>query len=126
MKRIIIPVIVLTALIVYSIYSENYLIDFCDETYLALESCGENIKKEAYAEAEATADKLLSVWEKQNVFLSVIIGDSYVSDAYGNIVAISHCLKDKLYSECLVLIRECQGNISEISEENRTGFGNVL
>lgn len=126
MKRIVISFIILTALIIYNIYSENYLINFCDDTYVELERCGDNIKKEAYSEAEATADKLLDQWKKRNLVLSVIVGDSEISESYGNIVAISRCLKDGLYNDSLMLIRECQGNISEISEENRINLDNIL
>lgn len=126
MKRTVISFIILTALIIYNIYSENYLINFCDDTYVELESCGDNIKKEAYSEAEATADKLLYKWEKRNLLLSIIVGDSDISESYSKIVAISRCLKDALYDDCLVLIRECQGSISEISEENRLHFDNIL
>ena len=126
MKRIIITFIVLSMLIIYNICSEDYLIDFCDMTYETLEICGNNIKKEAYTEVEATADKLLNEWEKRYLLLSIIIGDSDISSSYGKIVAISRCLKDTLYDDCLKLIRECQGNIREISDENRLNFENIL
>ena len=126
MKRMVVTFIILGVLIVYSVCSESYLVDFCDETYNVLEICGDNIKKEAYAEAEATADKLLNEWEKRNLFLSIIIGDSAVSESYGKIVAISRCLKDSLYDDCLMLIRECQGIISETGEENRINLDNIL
>lgn len=126
MKRMVVTFIILGVLIVYSVCSENYLVAFCDETYNVLELCGDNIKKEAYAEAEATADKLLDEWEKRNLFLSIIIGDSDISESYSKIVAISRSLKDSLYDDCLMLIRECQGIISEISEENHINIDNIL
>lgn len=126
MNRIITSFIILAVLIAYSIYSENYLISFCYETYADLEICGEHIKKEAYGVAEAVSDKLLDKWEKHNLLLSVIAGDSDVSESYSEIVAISRSLKDGLYEDCLLIIRECQGNISEISEENKLNFDNIL
>ena len=126
MKRIILSFAVLTLLMVYNVYSEGFLIKYCEETLNMLEICAENIKKEAYSEAEVTADKLLDSWEKHNTLLSVIIGDSDISKSYGNIVAISRCLDDSTYEECLSAIRDCQGNIREIKEQNRTGLGNVL
>ena len=126
MNRIIISFTILAILVAYGIYSENYLVNFCDESYRDLEICGDNIKKEAYGEAEAVADKLLDKWEKRNLLLSVIVGNSDISESYSEIVAISRCLKDALYDDCLMLIRECQGNISEISEENKLNFNNIL
>ncbi len=126
MKRIILSFAVLTLLMVYNVFSEGFLIKYCDETLNMLEICAENIKNEAYSEAEVTADKLLDSWEKHNTLLSVIIGDSDISKSYGNIVAIARCLDDTTYEECLSAIRECQGNIREIKEQNRTGLGNVL
>lgn len=126
MKRIILSFAVLTLLMVYNVFSEGFLIKYCDETLNMLEICAENIKNEAYSEAEVTADKLLDSWEKRNTLLSVIIGDSDISKSYGNIVAIARCLDDTTYEECLSAIRECQGNIREIKEQNRTGLGNVL
>ena len=126
MKRIILSFAVLTLLMVYNVFSEGFLIKYCDETLNMLEICAENIKNEAYSEAEVTADKLLDSWEKHNTLLSVIIGDSDISKSYGNIVAIARCLDDTTYEECISAIRECQGNIREIKEQNRTGLGNVL
>ena len=126
MKRIILSFAVLTLLMVYNVFSEGFLIKYCDETLNMLEICAENIKNEAYSEAEVTAEKLLDSWEKRNTLLSVIIGDSDISKSYGNIVAIARCLDDTTYEECLSAIRECQGNIREIKEQNRTGLGNVL
>lgn len=126
MKRILLSFTILSLLLIYNICSENYLMTYCEETIKMLEICAEDIKKEAYTEAEITADKLLESWEKNNTLLSTIIGDSDTCEAYGNIVAISRSLDDSMYDECLSAIRECQGNVREIKEQNRTSLGNVL
>lgn len=126
MKRILLSFTILSLLLIYNIYSEMYIINYCEETDYMLEACAEDIKKEAYQQAEITADKLLDSWESRNTWLSVIIGDSDISKAYGNIIAITRCIDDAVYDECLSAIRECQGNIREIKEQNRTSLGNVL
>lgn len=127
MKRILLSFTILFFLIGFNIYSEYYLINYCDDTYVTLEVCADNIKKEAYPEAKAAIDKLLNKSEKHLTFmLSIIIGDADISKAYGSIVALSGYLDDALYERCLGEIRVCQGNLREIKEENRTDLGNIL
>ena len=126
MNRIILSFTILGLLLIYSAYSESYLMDYCEETLTTLETCAEQIKKEVYPQAEITADKLLADLEKRNTLLRVIRGDSDVSKVYGKIVAVSCYIDDAIYDECIVAIRECQGNVRELKEQNRTGFGNVL
>lgn len=126
MKRILLSFAILLLLIGFNIYSEYYLINYCNTAYMTLEVCADNIKKEAYPEAEAAIDKLLNDSENLTFMLSIIIGDSDISKAYGSIVALPGYIDDALYERCLGEIRVCQGNLREIKEENRTDLGNVL
>ena len=126
MKRLTFAFCILLILSIYNWYAEKYILDFCDEISYILESCANEIKEEKYSQAESTVSKLYNLWEENDVIMSVFIGDDTVIEPQESITSIRLNIEDKNYKQCLVSIRECQGYIHEITENNRTSFGNVL
>ena len=126
MKRLTFAFCILLILGFYNWFAEKYVINFCKEIDSILESCAVEIKEEKYSQAEKTVSKLYNLWEERDVLMSVFIGDNYVIEPQKGIISIRLSLKDENYDECLISIRECQGYIHEIIENNRTSFGNVL
>ena len=70
--------------------------------------------------------KLYDLWEEKDDILSVFIGDDSVVEPRKSIVSILLSLQDENYEECLINIRECQGYIHDIKENNSTNFSNIL
>ena len=126
MKRLILAFIILSILITYTFFSERFVNNFCSQATAVLEECALNITEEKYSHAESNASKLYDMWEENDILMSVLIGDDSVVEPQKSIVAILMSLKDENYDECLVTIRECQGYLHEITENNRTTLGNVL
>ena len=126
MKRMAMAFALLFILILYTFFSEKYVLNFCQSIDGMLKECALLISQEKYSQAESTVSKLYDVWEENDELLSVIIGDDTVKDPQKNIVSIRLSLSDGNYDECLVTIRECQGYIHEISENNRTDLYNLL
>ena len=126
MKRLTFAFCILLALSFYNYYAERYVIDFCSEIDGILETCAIQISEKNYSQAESTVSRLYDLWEDKDVIISVFIGDDSVIEPQKCIVTIRTSLKDENYEECLISIRECQGYIHEIVENNRTNLGNVL
>lgn len=126
MKRLFFSFLILTLLFTYNYYSEKYVINYCNEINSILESCAQSIKEEKHSQAKRAVSELLKSWEKNDILLSVFIGDSSVTEPEKCIISIYHNLNDKNYSYCLTAIRECQGYFHEMSENTQTSFGRVL
>ncbi len=126
MKRLSFAFIILLLLVFYSIYAEFYVINFCDNLSGLLENCAGEISQEKYSQAESTVSKLYNIWEEKDDILSVFIGDDSVVEPRKSIVSILLALQDENYDECLINIRECQGYIHDIKENNSTNLSNIL
>ena len=79
--------------------------------------CAENIKSKNLTQADKNITALLISWQKNDTFLSVIVGDEALIEPQKSIVSIYYCLLDKNYDSCLQGIRECQGYIREICDQ---------
>ena len=126
MKRLIVSFLALCLLFVYNYYSEKYVLDYCSYLDSTLEKCGAQLREEKYSSAEKTADELMKSWEKNDIILSVFIGDSSVVEPEKSIISLYGSFADKNYSYCLLAVRECQGYIHEICESTQTNFANIL
>ena len=126
MKRLIASFVILCLLFAYNLFTEKYVLDFCDSLNESLEICSENIKSKNLTLAEKNITALLISWQKKDTFLSVIVGDEALIEPQKSIVSIYYCLLDKNYDSCLQAIRECQGYIREICDNTRTNLGNVM
>ncbi|MBO5937331.1 MAG: DUF4363 family protein [Clostridia bacterium] len=126
MKRLIVSFAVLSLLFVYNYYSEKYVLDYCSYLDSTLERCADELKEKKYSSAENTADELMKSWEKNDIILSVFIGDSSVVEPEKSIISLYGSIGDKNYSYCLLAVRECQGYIHEICESTQTNFANIL
>lgn len=126
MKRLALAFSLLLILIMYTLFSEKYVLGLCEDVDSILQECALLITQEKYSQAESTVSKLYNLWEENDILLGVIIGDDAVKEPQKNIVSIRLSLADKNYGECLIAIRECQGYIHEISENNRTSLYNLL
>ena len=126
MKRLLFSFLVLCLLFVYSYYTEKYVLDYCTYLDSTLEKCATELREEKYSSAEKTADELMKSWEKNDIILSVFIGDSSVVEPEKSIISLYGSFADKNYSYCLLAVRECQGYIHEICESTQTNFANIL
>lgn len=126
MKRLASAFCILLILGLYNWFAEKFVIDFCSEIYDILEVCSSQIKEEKYSQAESTVSNLYNLWEETDDILSVFIGDSTVVEPRKSIVSILLSLQDENYEECLINIRECQGYIHDIRENNSTNLSNIL
>ena len=126
MKRLISSFVILCLLFAYNLFSERYVLSYCDELTASLEECADNIKSESYIKAADNITGLLDSWQKRDTFLSVVIGDEALIEPQKCIISIYYCLGDKSYDACLQSIRECQGYIREIYDNTRTNLGNVM
>lgn len=126
MKRLALAFSVLLILILYTFFSEKYVLTFCNNIDNLLHDCASLITDEKYSQAESSVSKLYDTWEKSDEFLSIIVGDDTVREPQKTIVSIKLSFEDKNYEECLITIRECQGYIHEIAESNRTNLYNLL
>lgn len=126
MKRLALAFSLLLILILYTFFSEKYVLSLCNDIDSALRDCALLITEEKYSQAEKAVSNLYNMWESNDVWLSIIIGDESVKEPEKNIVSIRLSLNDKNYEECLITIRECQGYIHEISEKNRMSLYNLL
>lgn len=126
MKRLCIAGVILIILCLYTLYAEIYVISFCDELNVMLEDCASMISEEKYSQAESTVSKLYNIWEEKDDILSVFIGDASVVEPRKSIVSIMLSLNDGNFDECLINIRECQGYIHDIKENNSTNLSNIL
>ena len=126
MKRLFVAFIILLILGLYTFFAEIYVLSFCDNLSGILESCAAEIAQEKYSQAESTVSKLYDLWEEKDDILSVFIGDDSVVEPRKSIVSILLSLQDENYEECLINIRECQGYIHDIKENNSTNFSNIL
>ena len=126
MKRLLFSFVLICILIVYSYFTEKYVIHYCSYLDNTLQKCADELKEEKYSSAKETADELMDSWEKNNILLSVFIGDDSVTEPQKSITNIYCSIYDENYSHCLLSIRECQGYIHEISENNHTNLANVL
>ena len=126
MKRLIFSFTVICILFIYSYYSEKYVLDYCTKLDGTIEKCAAQLREEKYSSAKETADELMDSWEKNDILLSVFIGDDSVVEPQKSIISIYHSIKDKNYDYCLLALRECQGYIHEIKENTQTNLANVL
>ena len=126
MKRLLFSFVLICILIVYSYFTEKYVIDYCSYLDNTLQKCADELKEEKYSSAKETADELMDSWEKNNILLSVFIGDDSVVEPQKSIISIYHSIKDENYDYCLLALRECQGYIHEIKENTQTNLANVL
>ena len=126
MKRLFAAFIILLVLGLYTFFAEIYVLNFCDNLSGILESCATEIAQEKYSQAESTVSKLYDLWEEKDDMLSVFIGDDSVVEPRKSIVSILLSLQDENYEECLINIRECQGYIHDIKENNSTNLSNIL
>ena len=126
MKRLVFSFVVLCLLFVYNYYSEKYILDYCTELNSTLEKCATRLKEEKYSSAKDTADELMKSWEKNDIILSVFIGDGSVVEPQKSIISVYRSLNDENYDYCLLAIRECQGYIHEIKENTQTNLANIL
>ena len=126
MKRLISAFCLLSVLIFYNWFAERYTIDFCRKLDAVLETCSAQIKEKNYSQAESTVSKLYNLWEENDIILGVFIGDDSVVEPQKTIISIQLSLRDENYEKCLISIRDCQGCLHEIIENNSTNFGNVL
>ena len=126
MKRLCMAFLLLLILGVYTFFAEMYVLNFCDDLSELLETCAMEISQEKYSQAESTVSKLYDMWEEKDDILSVFIGDDSVVEPRKSIVSILLSLQDENYDECMINIRECQGYIHDIKENNSTNFSNIL
>ena len=126
MKRLCVAFIILLSLSIYNIFAEVYVINLCDELTVILENCANNIIDKKYSQAESSVSSLYDIWEEKDDILSVIIGDNSVIEPRKSIVSILLSLRDGNFDECLINIRECQGYIHDIKENNTTNLSNIL
>ena len=126
MKRLFAAFIILLVLGLYTFFAEIYVLNFCDNLSGILENCATEIAQEKYSQAESTVSKLYDLWEEKDDMLSVFIGDDSVVEPRKSIVSILLSLQDENYEECLINIRECQGYIHDIKENNSTNLSNIL
>ena len=126
MKRLCMAFLILLSLGVYTLMAEMYVISFCDELSIILEGCATEIAQEKYSQAQGTVSKLYDLWEEKDDILSVFIGDDSIVEPRKSIVSILLSLQDENYEECLINIRECQGYIHDIKENNSTNLNNIL
>lgn len=126
MKRLSLAFSVLLILVLYTFFAEKYVLDFCNDVDGILHDCALLITDEKYPQAQSTVSKLYDMWESNDEFLSIIVGDDTVREPQKSIVSIRLSFEDENYEECLITIRECQGYIHEISENNRISLFNLL
>lgn len=126
MKRLCMAFLLLLILGIYTFFAEMYVLNFCDDLSGLLETCAMEISQEKYSQAESTVSKLYDIWEEKDDILSVFIGDDSVVEPRKSIVSILLSLQDENYDECMINIRECQGYIHDIKENNSTNFSNIL
>lgn len=126
MKRLCMAFLLLLILGIYTFFAEMYVLNFCDDLSGLLETCAMEISQEKYSQAESTVSKLYDMWEEKDDILSVFIGDDSVVEPRKSIVSILLSLQDENYDECMINIRECQGYIHDIKENNSTNFSNIL
>ena len=126
MKRLICAFSILLILGFYNWFAEKFVFNFCKEIDSILEVCSVQIKEEKYSQAESTVSKLYNIWEENDDILSVFIGDATVVEPRKSIVSIMLSLNDGNFDECLINIRECQGYIHDIKENNSTSLSNIL
>ncbi len=126
MKRLVFSFVVLCLLFIYNYYSEKYVLDYCTALDHTLEKCANELKEEKYSLAKETANELMENWEKNDILLSVFIGDNSVVEPQKSIISVYGSIHDGNYSYCLLSIRECQGYIHEICENTQTNLANVL
>lgn len=122
----IVAFLILLVLSVYMLFSEMYVLDFCSEIRELLKTSAEEISQEKYSQAETTVSKLYDIWEEKDDILSIFIGDDSVIEPRKTIVSILLSLQDGNFDECLINIRECQGYIHDIAENNSTNLSNIL
>ena len=126
MKRLVFAFLVLSLLFVYNYCSEKYVLDYCSSVNFRLEDCANEIKEEKYSQAKNTVSEILIDWEKNDIILSVFIGDDSIIEPQKSIISLYQSLNDGNYSYCLFSIRECQGYFHEIYENTQTNLGNIL
>lgn len=126
MKRLIFSFVVFCLLFIYNYYSEKYVLDYCTKLESTLEKCAADLREKKYSSAKETADELMDSWEKNDIILSVFIGDESVVEPQKSIISIYHSIDDENYDYGLLAIRECQGYIHEIKENTQTNPANVL
>ena len=126
MKRLIASFIIIVLIFGYNVFSERYVLSYCEELNSRLEECGDNIKEENYSQAKNNISDLLDSWQKRYTFLSVLIGDEALLEPQKIIVSIYYSISDESYDTCIQDIRECQGYIREIYFNTRTNLGNVM
>ena len=126
MKRLILAFGLICILISYSLLTEKFILSFCDNINDTLQICADLIAEEKYSQAEHAVSMLYNIWEEKDDIMSAFIGDDSVVEPRKSIVSILLSLKDGNYDECLINIRECQGYIHDISENNSTNLSNIL
>ena len=126
MKRLALAFTILILLIIYTFFSEKFVEDFCMQVDSVLQECADSIIEEKYSRAKSNVSKLYDLWEENDILMSVFIGDDSVIEPQKSIITIKNSLEDENYEECLVNIRECQGYLHYIIENNRVNLGNVL
>lgn len=126
MKRLALAFTILILLIIYTFFSEKFVEDFCMQVDSVLQECAVSITEETYSRAKSNVSKLYDLWEENDILMSVFIGDDSVIEPQKSIITIKNSLEDENYEECLVNIRECQGYLHYIIENNRVNLGNVL
>ena len=126
MKRLALAFTILILLIIYTFFSEKFVEDFCMQMDSVLQECADSITEEKYSRAKSKVSKLYDLWEENDILMSVFIGDDSVIEPQKSIITIKNSLEDENYEECLVNIRECQGYLHCIIENNRVNLGNVL
>lgn len=126
MKRLALAFTILILLIIYTFFSEKFVEDFCMQVDSVLQECAVSITEEKYSRAKSNVSKLYDLWEENDILMSVFIGDDSVIEPQKSIITIKNSLEDENYEECLVNIRECQGYLHYIIENNRVNLGNVL
>lgn len=126
MKRLALAFTILILLIIYTFFSEKFVEDFCMQVDSVLQECADSIIEEKYSRAESNVSKLYDLWEENDILMSVFIGDDSVIEPQKSIITIKNSLEDENYEECLVNIRECQGYMHYIIENNLVNLGNVL
>ena len=126
MKRLCASFFILLTLSLYAFFAEMYVLNFCNELSTLLENCAIEIHQEKYSLAESTVSKLYDIWEEKDDTLSVFIGDDSVVEPRKTIISIILSLQDENFDECLINIRECQGYIHDIKENNSTNLSNIL
>ena len=126
MKRLALAFTILLILVIYTFFSERFVNNFCLEINEVLEECAADITEKKYSRARSNVSKLYNMWEENDILMGFLFGDDSVIEPQKSIVIIHRSFEDENYAECLVAIRECQGYVHEIIENNRTSLGNVL